>query len=285
MNLYTTTEEIKAFMGISGSAQDSLIAMFNKSATAVINGILGVSDFSLHKVTSESPRIIRASTRHSLVLCDFPVQKVGSIDMDGTEYTQEDPYFIDGFIVELDEYVSTVDRKVTLDYAAGYNARGMAYIDVVDYTGLSTETITVDDSGGTPVVLTEGTEWDAETSNSVTATSIASAMNNVAGVSSFAVGERVYVMDDVVQGVDKDIAASDSTDMTLSSAKLDALDFPEDIRMAVWLYVSDLMSRRKSPKLQSYTIGSKTVQFSNKNGFEEFKNSLAAHKVSRVHVV
>jgi len=277
MNLYVTTSEIKTFIGISGSTHDALLAMLNKQATSMVNGILSVSDMALHKVTNEKPTIIKAQT---LVLNDRPIQKVGTIDEDGTAYTQTDDYDIDSYIVKLENYLTTDPRYVTVDYAAGYNAAGMAYIDIVDYTGLSTDTVTID--GNT---VTEGTDWNAATDNATTATNLASALNDVSGIRAFAVDTRVYVIDDTVQSTSKTISAGDTTNMTLSSSALDTLDFPEDIRMAVFLMVSDLFERRKNPRLQSYTIGSKTVQFTNRGTFDLFRDALKAHKVSKVHSI
>ena len=280
MNLYVTTTEIKVFMGISSSTYDTLLGMLNKQATSVVNSLLSVSDFSLHKVTNEKPRIVREDTVHMLVLNDHPIKKIGTIDEDGTDYTQTDPYDIDGHLVELDNYILTAERKTKVDYSAGYNARGMAYVDIVDYTALSTETVTVDGN-----VVTEATEWDAETSNEVTATNLAAAISAISGLDAFATGVRVYVMDNTVQGTGKAISVSDAVNMTLSDSTLDNLDFPEDLRMGIFLYISDLFERRKNPKLQSYTIGSKTVQFSNKAGFEQFKTAVMPYKAIRVHVI
>jgi len=60
---------------------------------------------------------------------------------------------------------------------------------VVDYTGLTGDTVTVN---GT--VLTEGVEWTAATSNNATATSLAAAINALAAVNATALGAVVTVV-------------------------------------------------------------------------------------------
>ena len=71
-------------------------------------------------------------------------------------------------------------------------------LDVLDFADLDTNNNTVTVTiAGTPTVLTEEVEWNAATSNAATATSLASAINALSGVSAVAVGTEVLVTRDV----------------------------------------------------------------------------------------
>lgn len=62
---------------------------------------------------------------------------------------------------------------------------------VLDYTGLSGATVTIDGS-----TVTEGVDWTAATSNNATATSLASAISGISGVSATATAAIVEVLAD-----------------------------------------------------------------------------------------
>lgn len=100
-----------------------------------------------------------------------------------------------------------------LNLAAGIGAKKYT---VVDYTLLAgdTATITVD---GTATVRTEGVNWTAATSNNATATSLASAIDALAGVTAVAVAADVFVTpDDSTHGLT--IASGDGTNLTVTSS-------------------------------------------------------------------
>lgn len=264
MNLYVTTSELKTYMGLSGTKHDLLLEMLNKQATSLINGILCVTDLALHGVTGE----VHDAIGQVFYMADCHVVHVGKIMDDSTEYTQDEAYDIDNYVLRIDDYLVQGKRKATIDYAAGWNASGMAYIDIVDYSGLGTDTVTI---GST--VYTEGTNWDAETNNNTTASNLATALDADSTVRAFAIGPRVYVIDEVVGQTGKiSIAIGDSTNMTVSGSTLADLDFPEDIRGAVMILVSAMYQARKNPRLRSYTIGQKTVTMGSEAEFQMFKN-------------
>lgn len=72
---------------------------------------------------------------------------------------------------------------------------GRRFVTIVDYTGLGTDTVTVT-IDGSDNVLTEGSEWTAATSNDATASSLASAVDALTGVSATAVSAVVYITPD-----------------------------------------------------------------------------------------
>lgn len=284
MNLYCSTTELKTFLGITGSTEDALLAMLNKQATQVVNSIISVSDLSLHKVSAE---------RHDgqgqiLYLKDMQVAHIGTVteDVDGTpsEYTQTPSYDIQNNVVRFDSYLSGGYRQLTIDYAAGWNVRQFGYIDIVDYTGLALDTVTIGS-----LAKVEGTGWTAGTSNAATATSLAAAFNGgtvATGktIEAFAVGSRVYFINSTVADeTEVTITLSDSTNMTKSGASLGGINFPEDIKGAIMTLVSSLRAKRKNPTMKSYTIGSKSVSFGTKEEFESFRDMLSAYK--RVSIV
>lgn len=103
-------------------------------------------------------------------------------------------------------------------------------IAILDYSdledALNTITVTV---GSTETDLVESTDWDAETSNGVTASNLATALNTVTGVSAYADFDNAYVY---VLGIDEyDITALTSdaatTDLTIADAGYESFELPE----------------------------------------------------------
>lgn len=289
MNLYVTTAELKTYLGISGSTQDALLAMLNKSATSWINGHLGVSDLSLHKVTRE----VHNGCSQQVRLDDVHLVALGTIMSDEDEYTQDEEFDIvrrkDGldYIFNIEDYFTAGYRKVFVDYAAGWNAYAMAKITVTDYAGLASgATITLGAVNTDGFTLTRGVSWTAQTSNEAEAAAIATAIDAQAGTKAFALGNVVYVMEDTNPGVaTRTIASSDGTRLALSAGTLGGVDFPEGIKLAVMMLVASLKQGAKNAKVKSYTIGTKTVTFLNDADFKMFDSTLKPYERARVHVV
>lgn len=289
MNLYVTTDEIKSFLGISDSGQDTVLAMLNKSATAQVNSILGVSDLALHKVEGE----VHDGGVSVLELADMHVQEIAALTEDGDDYTQDDPYDIQDYVLHLEDGLAGSTRDVTVDYVAGWNAAGYTTLEVSTYADIvALMTITITPGGGSAVVLTEGTQWSKETDAETTAQNIADAINDHAslglaaeGARAFVVGSTVYIVDEKPQRVTSTVALSSSAGFTLLRAAMRDVDFPENIRLAVMLYVSNLNAKRKSPKMSSYSIGGKSVQFVIDAEFQEFKTLLKPYIRIRSHIV
>lgn len=73
----------------------------------------------------------------------------------------------------------------TWDFSSTTHAK-QGVSTVVDYTALEGATVTVEGTNITDTILTEGVDWTAATSNEATATSLASAIDGIAGVSASA---------------------------------------------------------------------------------------------------
>ena len=285
MNLYVSTEEVKTYLEITGSARDAVIDMLNKQATAQINSILSVSDLALHKVTEE----IHDGGSDKLELKDMKVRAIGTIieDEDQT-YTQDVDYDIDNYILYLDDALQGGKRDVLIDYVAGFHASGYATLTVSAYASITGGmTISIDPAPtGSAFVMTEGTDWDAETSNDVTAANIAAAINSEAtGIRAFALANVVYIIDETPQRETTTVVLSASTGLTLSGGTLSGVDFPEDIRQAVFLLISNGLARRKNPNMQSYTIGSKTVSFASQSDADTFKALVKPYMRAKLFVI
>lgn len=283
MNLYVTTAEIKTYLGISSSSQDTLLAMLNKQATAMVNGIIGVTDLSLHKVTSEVhdalSNVVKLREKHAV--------GIGTIMDDDVEYTQTDAYDLDNDVLYLQEYLTAGRRKAFVTYAAGWNASGTAKITISDYAGLAAAaTITLGAVSTDGFTITRGVDWTAAASNAAEATAIAAAIEAKAGTRAFAVGAVVYIIEDTaLQVATRTIATSDSTRLAKDVSTLGNIDFPEDIRMAVLILVAGMKQSAKNPKMKSYTIGSKSVSFGSDSEFTTFKSALAPYLRARVYSV
>ena len=279
MNLYVTTQELKDF-GVSGS--DTLIAMFNKMATDVVNGIIGVSDLSLHKVTDEVHDAGQSDINGQFIeLFDTPIVAIGKI-MDGdNEYTQDEDYDILLSRVRLEDWLTAGPRKTKVTYAAGYHAYGYAKISITDLANLAANaTITLGAISTDGYTLTRGTGWNPAASSEAEAINLAAAIQAQAGTNAFALGSDVYVIESTnPQVVGRTIATSDSVRLALSGSTLTLPEdnkkrMPESIRLAVMIYVANLMVSRKSPKIKSYTVGSKTVSFASDAEFNQFNDLL-----------
>lgn len=275
---YVTDAEVKSYLGISGTSLDTFIAMANKMATQTLNSLLGVSSLALHKVTEE----IHDGGAKKYRLKDLNVRKIGTIieDEDQT-YTQSDSYDIDRYVLRLSNALSGGQRECKITYAAGYNASGWGTIQITDYASISGAVVTVD-----ATTKTEGVDWTAETSDEVTATNLATALDAISGYSAFAVGDTVFVTDDTVQRETQTFTCDDSTNMTLTSGggdgKLSGADFPEDLREAVILLIGGRLAKRKNRGVKSYTIGSKQVTFENEGDAADFKAAVAPYKRVKV---
>lgn len=98
-------------------------------------------------------------------------------------------------------------------------------VTVIQFGNLSGAIITIEGTNITNSVLTEGVEWTAVTSNDATATSIASAIDAVTGVSATATGAVVQVIaDNTVVEADITTLSTDavSGDMTATARSVDA---------------------------------------------------------------
>lgn len=272
MNLYVTTDELKTFLGISGSGSDLILAMLNKQATSSINGILGGSDHSLHLVTNE----VHDACGREVSLFDPHVTAISQILDDGTEYTQDEDYDITNNYLRLENFLNGGKRKLKVSYLSGWNSYAMATITVTDYANIAAAAIiTLGAAPTTGFILTRGTDWTAGTSNEDEASKIAAAIEAKPATSGFAVGNVVYVLEATEpQTATRTLAVSDAVRLAKSAGTLGNVDFPEDIRAAVMMLVSALYERRKNPTMKSYTIGSKTVSFGTDQEYEGFKAML-----------
>lgn len=285
MNLYVTTAEIKSFMGISGSTQDNKIAMFNKAATQLLNGYLGVSDLALHKVTEE---VHNASARR-FRLRDLHVSSVFEIMNDEDKYTQTEPLDIEqtsaglNYVLNLENYLMAGERKAKISYVAGWNASGMVKITVT-VAGMSpTAALTFGAVNADGFTLTRGSSWTAQSTDALEATAIAAAIDAQAGTRAFAVENVVYVIEDTnAQVITRTVSTTDATKLVLSDSYLRGVDFPEDIRLAIMTNVSSMMQFSKNPRLKSYTVGQKTVTFASKAEADSYEQFLRPYVRSRV---
>ena len=283
MNLYVTTKELKDFMGISGTSQDGKLFLFNKIATEAINGILGTNDCALHKVTDEPKRHAT-----NLELNDVRVLAIDKIMDNDWEYTQDEPYDILSNRVRL--YMPTFrgPHPLKISYLAGWNASGYSQVVISDIAGLAAAaTVTIGavtgSAGGT---LTRGTSWTAGADEKTEAINLAATVDAMAGLRSFAIGETVYVIEDInPQASGRTIAVSDDVRLKLSSATLTGINFPEGIRGAVMYYVSNMMQNAKNPKVKAYSIGSKKVEFGSEADFQQFNNLLRPFMRARIFAI
>jgi hypothetical protein len=96
-------------------------------------------------------------------------------------------------------------------------------INVIDYTGLSGDTITIEGTNITNTTLTEGVDFNATTSNEVTASNIQVVVDAIAGVNATVSGSAVTVVADNAT-TEADITTMSTTagaDMTATAQSID----------------------------------------------------------------
>ena len=287
MNLYVTTAEIKSFMSMSGSSQDTKLDMLNKAATSQLNGYLGVSDLALHKVTEE----VHDACSNKFRLRDIHVVSIGTILDDDTEYTQTEAYDIEqrpngiDYVLNLEDPLVEGYRRGKITYAAGWNASGMAKITVT-VAGLDAgATITLGAISADGFTLTRGSSWTAQSTDALEATAIAAAIDAQTGTRAFAVGNVVYVIEATnPQVITRTIATSDATRLALSDTYLRSVDFPEAIRLALFTNIASMFHMSKNPRLKSYTVGQKTVTFASKAEADSYEQYLKPYVRGKVFI-
>ena len=124
----------------------------------------------------------------------------------------------------INKAIRDIVRK-TYCLSATLEVTGSQEVEIVGYSALSGETVTVT-VDGTASVLTEGVGWTAATSNAATATSLATAVNAVTGLSAYADSLDTAVVVIVATGgygLDT-IALSDETNTTTSATGRESLE-------------------------------------------------------------
>lgn len=145
-------------------------------------------------------------------------------------------------------YNKTDGRWYSLLTSRTFKSSFNAKITVVDYTALSTDTITIT-YNGTAVVLTEASEWTAATSNEVTATNIANAINahaSLDGITATALGNIVTARVTPSLNLDGITAVASSattlTEMTVGTDGVDQITLTTDY--AASYLMKDLTNNR-----------------------------------------
>ena len=96
-----------------------------------------------------------------------------------------------------------------------------AVVTIVDYTALSGDTVTLG-VNGVDTVKTEGATWTAATSNTATATSLASDLDGISGVSAASVGAVVTITVDSASNITKcDVSDATNSPGTARSVSID----------------------------------------------------------------
>ena len=88
-----------------------------------------------------------------------------------------------------------------------------ATVKIVDFSGLSTDTVTIT-VNGVGKAKTEGTDWTAATDNETTAISLASALNAISGIEASATGDTVFIDRSSDTDVINNLVLSDTVNTT-----------------------------------------------------------------------
>lgn len=257
VTLYASKDEIKNFLGISGSSKDLLIRQLARSMKTTFDGLIGVTGLESRTITDELQKNHEGENY-------FYVREFNPTSITGFKNMLGEAILATSLSNGDFTIVGHPSRKILAKYGLGYPEFKITYvagwtcnatIQVTNYANLSAETITVGET-----VLTEGTDFNAVTSNSVTATNIATALTT-AGINSTAVGDTVTI------GIADDLSTSSSSAVTLTEA-----DLPGEVKMAFAYMVGGAIAQREGlGGLASYTLGSKTVNFRTQVEKNEFK--------------
>ena len=91
---------------------------------------------------------------------------------------------------------------------------------VIDYTGLSGDTLTINGDGFANTVLTEGVEWTAATNNNTTAASLQSAIDAITGLTATVVSAVIEVTADSGSNITA-FTSSDGANLSAQAASID----------------------------------------------------------------
>ena len=148
----------------------------------------------------------------------------------------------------------------TITYVAGYAPFNQ--LDITDYSLMGGVVITFD----TVFTVTEGVDFNAETSNEVTASNIVTAL-----IAKGATNTDLEADGDIVRAlVDKDFIVSAETGISLFEANV-----TEDVKTGVALMVEAMRKSKNSiGAIKSYTLGNKTVSYKDKDSVDEIRGLL-----------
>lgn len=264
---YTTVTEVKEILGISGSSEDSVLGRYIEAAQRQLNNFLSIRGMDRRTINDEP--IESYPRQNFLYIQQVPFSRFVRIE-DFDQVTQETPDTItirhlDGEFSRKLYFDASLNGfngwklPLTITYIAGYAP--FDQLDILDYTDLAGKTVTIDTGSGAQV-LTEGVDFDAETSNEVTAQNIYTAIVANAGIddSKFDFdGSLVRVVDEGVGDF--------STNANVTAASIFTADMPEDIKLVVAYLVGGMRKmKQRLGGVQSFTLGSKTVSFINASG-------------------
>jgi len=132
-----------------------------------------------------------------------------------------------GTAVKVHNGIDTVEWTATNSKGTGFvfNSVTHAYnatTTISDYTALALATLQVAGTGITTTTLTEGTDWTAATSNAATATSLASAISGVIGLSATASTGVVTTIADAGADITT-YTESDAVNMVSTAQSVDSI--------------------------------------------------------------
>lgn len=256
MEKIISDSEIKLLLGISGTTNDALVNVANRTATEKLMSIFGVDSFVEQTITDERVHI---SNPEILYLTKFPIDtssislKDAIIEQAITNVTfDQDPGALRAVRVKDASGLPTylMEKEVLATYTAGYTVKDT--LEVTNYATLPTFTI-IAEVAGVETVWTfvasapTGSQIVAATSNEVTAANIATALGGtvVGGLVTLPLGTRIT------------LGTADASKLLLTSATI-----PELLKHAVALIVGEIFSSKEQKGgVASYTLNNKTVNF------------------------
>lgn len=248
--------EIKLLLGISGTTNDALVNVANRTATEKLMSIFGIDSFVEQTITDER---VHLSDPEILYLRKFPIDtssislKDAIIEQSITDVTfDQDPGALRAVRVKDASGLPTylMEKEVLVTYTAGYSVKDT--LQVLDYNALANKTITVEVAGVEAVwtFVTSGATGNqilAVTSDEITAANIATALGGTV------VGDLVTLP----LGTRVSLGTATSAMLTITPATI-----PELLKHAVALIVGEIFSSKEQKGgVASYTLNNKTVNF------------------------
>ena len=252
-----TDTEIKKLLGIGGTSQDALVAIWNDIATEMLCNHFEIDNIATHAVIDERAKI---SDPAVIVVEDFPVDTNETITIkDPLEHAIENVTFSlepksrrTLRIKNQDGVPMTIGyEEVLISYTAGYREKDT--LEVADITGLADKTINVTIAGTTTVWTMKasgatGNQINIGVDEDACAANIATALGGTASLATVTLplGTRVELL------------TATSANFVIISANV-----PQDIKLAVAMIAGAgfLEKTKKGGSLQSYSIGGKSVTF------------------------
>jgi len=261
---YTTVTEVKAILGITSSGEDAALLRYLHAAQSFLESKLGI--IRLDRRTINDEILEDMPGKSYFYVRELPFARLVRLeDFDNTELETHKTLTVRKFGGEFSRKIFTkpsiyitraTELPLTITYVAGYSPFNQ--LDILDFAQFTTgDTVSIEG-----FTVTEGTSFNAETSEEVTAQNIYDAL--------ILAGATLIELDGTI--IRQNAAADANEDLAATLADPDAAaivspDMPEEIKIVLaWLVGGFRKMKVRLGGIASYTLGLKSVSYIDDTG-------------------